>query len=255
MCSKWWLAAALGAALVGSAAAGDAPAQSLETTRSTVSKWIATQDLIFREAKAWNEDRELLQARVGALEQEIAEAEAKLAESDRVLGEARHDRAENAAAERKLDDAAENLTEQVTALESDVRRLHPVLPPAVQEKVAALYNRIPDDAATTTISVGERFQNVVGVLNEAHKANGEITLVTEIRNLSDGKPSEVRTVYVGLAQAYYVSPKGEAGIGRPGAAAWEWTPSPASAAQIAEAVEILQNKAKPRFVALPVKVQ
>ena len=41
-------------------------------------------------------------------------------------------------------------------------------------------------------------------------------MVTEVRTLSDGKPAEVRTVYVGLAQAYFVSPKGDAGIGRPG---------------------------------------
>lgn len=255
MCSKGWLAAALGAALVGSAAAGDALAASLETTRSTVSKWIATQDLIFREAKAWNEDRELLQARVGALEQEIAEAQAKLTESNRVLGEARQDRAENAAAERKLDEAALGLAEQVTALESDVRRLHPVLPPAVQEKVSALYNRIPDDAATTTISVGERFQNVVGVLNEVHKANGEITLVTEIRNLSDGKPSEVQTVYVGLGQAYFLSPRGEAGVGRPVGGAWEWRSANELAPKVAEVIEILQNKGKPKFVELPVTVE
>ena len=253
-----WLAAAIGTVLAWGASA-ESPstgraAAGLETTRSTVGKWIATQDLIFREAKAWSEDRELLEARIGALEQEIAAAETKLAESNRVLAEARQKRSANVSAERDLDDAAARLAEQVTGLESDVRRLHGILPPMVQDKVATLYHRIPDDASTT-ISVGERFQNVVGILNEVHKANGEISLVTEIRNLSDGRPSEVQTVYVGLGQAYFLSPRGEAGVGRPVGDQWEWRSANELAPSVAEVIEILQNKGKPKFVELPVTVE
>ena len=254
-----WLAAAFGALLAWSASAQAPPSGQtgggLEATRSTVGKWIATQDLIFREGKAWSEERELLEARIGALEQEIAAAGAKLAESDRVLGEARQKSAENASAEHRLDEAAGDLAQQVTGLESDVRRLHAILPPAVQEKVATLYHRIPEDSATTAISVGERFQNVVGIFNEAHKANGEITLVTEIRNLSDGRPSEVQTVYVGLGQAYFLSPRGEAGVGRPVGDKWEWRSANDLAPNVAEVIEILQNKGKPKFVELPVTVE
>jgi hypothetical protein len=76
-----------------------------------------------------------------------------------------------------------------------------------------------------------------------------------VRTLSDGKPAEVRTVYVGLAQAYFVSPKGDAGIGRPGDSGWGWSPASEIAPQIEQVVEVLQNKAKPHFVSLPVKVQ
>lgn len=255
MRSNGWLVTAIGAVLVGSAAAGEAPATSVDATRSTVGKWIATQDLIFREGKAWNEERELLEARIEALEQEIATQEAKLAESHRVLAEARQKRGENASAERKLDEAAGDLAEQVTGLETDVRRLHPVLPPGVQDKVATLYRRIPEDPVTTTISLGERFQNVVGILNEVHKANGEITLVTEIRNLADGRPSEVQTVYVGLGQAYFLSPRGEAGVGRPVSGEWQWRSANELAPKVAEVIEILQNKGKPKFVELPVTIE
>ena len=50
-------------------------------------------------------------------------------------------------------------------------------------------------------------------------------------------------------------PKGDAGIGRPGASGWEWTVAREIGPRIEQVVEVLQNKAKPQFVSLPVKVQ
>ena len=62
-------------------------------------------------------------------------------------------------------------------------------------------------------------------------------------------------IYVGLAQAYYVSAKGEAGIGRPSEDGWKWEPSKAIAADVLQAIEIIQGKHSPAFVPLPVKLQ
>jgi hypothetical protein len=227
----------------------------LESARSTVSKWIATQDLIFREKKEWQEGRELLVSRVEALEKEVAAATARLADSESVLTELRKQKSDTANTERRLVAGSDRLAEAVTLLENDVRRLQKTLPLAIQEKVAPLFRRIPDDPATTRISASERFQNVVGILNEIHKANGEISLVTEIRALSDGKPSEVKTVYVGLGQAYFLSARGEAGTGYPTADGWQWTAANELAPRVAEVIEILENKGKPKFVPLPVTVQ
>ncbi len=97
--------------------------------------------------------------------------------------------------------------------------------------------------------------NVLGILNEVNKANGEITVTFEVRELAGGKPSEVRVLYVGLAQAYYVSASGEAGIGRPSPAGWVWEPSKAVANDVLTALEIVQGKHTPAFVPLPVKFQ
>jgi len=235
--------------------APSAPEAGLDSARSTVSKWIATQDLLFREKKEWQEGRELLEARIEAQEKEIAAAEAKLAESERVLAELRHKQGETTSAERRLDDGAKRLGDAATSLEADVRRMHKVLPPAVQEKVDPLYRRIPDDPAATRSSVGERFQNIVGILDEIQKANGEIRLVTEIRALSDGKPSEVKTVYIGLGQAYFLSAGGEAGVGRPTEDGWDWRAAAELAQSVSDVIEILENKGKPRFIELPITLQ
>lgn len=226
-----------------------------DSAREALAKWVEAQQLIAKEKREWADGKEILTSRIEVLKGEIESVKTRLADARKTAAEANSKKAGTVAESTALQDVGVGLARDAAELEAGLRALLPRLPEPVQEKVKALFDRIPADAASTKVSLAERYQNVAGILNEINKFNNEITMVTEVRTLGDGKPSEVRTVYVGLAQAYYVSPKGEAGIGRPGAAAWEWTPSPASATQIAEAVEILQNKAKPRFVALPVKVQ
>jgi len=238
--------------LVPALAAGESTPDS---ARETLAKWVETQQLISKEKRDWVDGKEMLTSRIDVLKGEIEAVRLKLKDARETASEANSKKAGTVAESEALHEVGTGLSKDAGELEAGLRALLPRLPEPLQEKVKPLFDRIPPDPATTKVSLAERYQNVAGILNEINKFNNEITMVTEIRTLGDGKPSEVRTVYVGLAQAYYVSPKGEAGIGRPGISAWEWTPSPGSAAQIAEAVEILQNKAKPRFVALPVKVQ
>lgn len=238
----------------GAATAPPSPA-GLDGARSTVSKWIATQQLIFKERKDWQEQKEMLQARIAATEREIAALEAKLDESTRSLSELALQQNDRAAAERKLLESSQRMTDAVTALEAEVQRLCRALPAPVLEKVAPLRGRIPADPESARTSIAERLQNVVGILNEMHKANGEISLVTEVRPLSDGKPSEVKTVYIGLGQAYFLSAMGEAGVGRPAAEGWEWQAANELAPRVNEVIEMLENKAQPGFVPLPVTIR
>jgi hypothetical protein len=147
------------------------------------------------------------------------------------------------------------LNEAVTAMEAQVRTLVKRMPEPVANKLAPLLQRIPADPKNTRVSVAERFQNVLGILGEANKANSEITVSYEIRKLADGSSSEVQVIYLGLAQAYFISPRGEAGIGRPGEDGWVWQPAPKSADAILRALEIIQGKQSPEFVPLPITIK
>jgi hypothetical protein len=227
----------------------------LDAARAGVGKWVGTQQILVKERRDWQQSRELLTARIEAVKKEIAQIEERLAETRRTVAEAAGRRAEAHAESEALRRTGTGLVEAVTQFETHLRRLHGALPAPVQEKLAPLYQRMPADGAPTRASAAERFQNVLGVLNEINRMNGEITLASEIRTLADGRPSEVRTVYLGLAQAYYLSAGGEAGVGRPGSDGWVWEADPDLAPRIAEVVEILQNKRSPKFVSLPVRIQ
>ena len=141
-------------------------------------------------------------------------------------------------------------------MEAEIRQLFKRLPDPIKAQAPAALPAHPrGPARTRKVSVAERFQNVIGILNEVNKANNEILVNYEVHTLADGKPSEVKAIYVGLAQAYYVSAQGEAGIGRPTDDGWKWEPSKAVAADVLMALDILQGKHRPAFVPLPVKIQ
>lgn len=230
-------------------------AEEIDRAKSTVGKWVATQELIFKERKAWQQEKEILVSRTELLDKEIAAQQEKLNQSRQALGEAQANRAEVESGKSELAGTQQMLSGRITALEAKVRTLFKVLPEATREKVDPLYRRMPEDGASTKVSLAERYQNVLGILNEINRIGNEITLATEIRPLSDGKPSEVKTVYIGLAQAYFVSARGEAGVGFPGTDGWQWTPNNELAPQIAQVIQVLENKTKPQFVPLPATIR
>jgi len=249
------LVAVLATRLLCAAPDPTAGATTPDSARASLAKWVETQQLISRERQDWQQGKQILQSRIDAVTGEIAVLQERLAETRRTAAEANDKKAGEVAENATLKAAAAELSTRVSGLESGLRTLQARLPEPLLQKVKPLYDRMPADGGATSVSLAERYQNVVGILNEVGKFNGDITMVTEVRALSDGKPAEVRTVYVGLAQAYFVSPKGDAGVGRPGASGWEWTVARELAPQIEQAVEVLQNKAKPQFVSLPVNVQ
>lgn len=234
---------------------GERSTRALEETRLTMGKWIETQQIISKERKEWQQGKEILLGRIELVHKELSGLDEKIqaAQSSVDAADARRDAllAEKAV----LEAAGAQLTEAVSRLEVEVRRLFRSLPEPLKTKLAPLYQRIPEDPAATKVSVAERFQSVLGILNALNAANNEITVEYEVRELAGGGLSEVRALYVGLAQAYYVSARDEAGIGRPTPDGWTWEPSTAIASDVRTALEILEGKHTPAFVPLPVSIQ
>ena len=187
----------------------------LEETRLTMDKWIETQQIISRERKDWHRARRYCLDRLELIKKEIATLEEKTGQAEAGVTEASKKRSDLVAENDQLKAAnAAQLTEAITGMEGEVGLLFKALPEPVQAKLQPLYQRDTGRPAKTRVSAAERFQNVLGILNELNKTNNEITVSYEVHHLADGKPSEVKAMYVCLAQAYYVSAR-EGGIGRP----------------------------------------
>ena len=104
--------------------------------------------------------------------------------------------------------------------------------------------------------LGQRLMNVLGVLAQAEKFNGTATFVGETRPV-DGQQVQVRTLYWGLAQAFYVDAMGRtAGIGRPTADGWQFSNEPDLADEARRLLDIYEGNVDAiEFVSLPVAVQ
>ncbi|MGA1266736.1 MAG: DUF3450 family protein [Phycisphaerales bacterium] len=228
---------------------------SVEETRLTLSKWIETQQIIAKERNDWQQGKEILEGRVELVSKEVSQLKERIAQSESAVAESNRKRDRLAEENAQLKQTGAQLASAVTTMEAEVRTLAALAPEGVATKLAPLLQRIPANPDTTRVSAAERFQNVLGILNELNKANSEITIAYEVRQMADGSSSEVQVIYVGLAQAYYLSPRGEAGIGKPTAEGWVWRAAPGEAGRIYTALEIIQGKHPPAFVGLPISIQ
>ena len=104
----------------------------------------------------------------------------------------------------------------------------------------------------TRMSTSQRLLTVVGTLNKIDKFNTGITVTSEIRTIGD-KSLEVKTLYYGLAGAYFASESaGYAGIGTPGEAGREWVERPEYKKQITNLIDAYEGAREATFVELPV---
>lgn len=224
----------------------------IDQTRQTIDKWVQTRRLISQEERDWELAQEMLQDRIAVVEREIATLKEQIAQAEGDLTEA-DERREQLVEDNERQKATEQmLLDVVTNLEDRSKRLLPRLPEPVRQTVKPLSQRLPEDSRETELSPSERFQNVIGILNEVNKFNRDIELSSEVLTLDDGGSAEVTAVYVGVAQGYYVGGQGErAGVGTAEADGWVWRADDAIAEQVAQAVAILNNEAVAAYVSLP----
>ncbi|MBN1586360.1 MAG: DUF3450 family protein [Candidatus Omnitrophica bacterium] len=228
----------------------------VEIARTALEKWVETRRILSQERKDFEVGRELVQERIELVQREIESLREKIAEAEESITEADKKRGGLLEENEKLKEAAVSVSATLVELESQTKALLKKLPDPIRERVKPLSQRFPEDPKGTKLGLGERFQNVIGVLNEVGKFNREITLTSEVRALPDGTSAEVTALYVGIGQGYYAGNNGEVGgTGKSSAEGWIWTPANEFAAEIFDTISILKNEKVADFVKLPVEIK
>lgn len=229
---------------------------SLVSARAALDKWVELQQVISKEKRDWQAAQDVLGQRIALLEGEIAAMEGKVAEARSGIEEVDATRRELVARDASFRRSQSALLDVVGRLEVKIGTLVAMTPDALRSRIEPLARRIPANPATTELTLGERFQNVIGILNEVNKFNQDVSVATEVRELPSGGSAEVQTLYLGLGQAYFVTQNGDAaGIGRPTPDGWTWQAADAMAGEIQRAIAILQNEGVPAYVPLSVDIR
>jgi len=228
----------------------------VDTTRAALERWVETRRIISQEKRDWALGREVLNDRIDLVQRDIASLQGKIEEAQKGISEADRKRAELAEENDGLAALSKGLAETVAELEASAKELLRRLPDPIRERVQPLSQQLPDDPGETKLGLGDRYANVVGLLNEVNKFQREITVTSEVRTLQDGTTAEVTSLYVGIGQGYYcTADEDAAGIGSATEDGWTWTPANEAAGEIARAIAILQNEQAADFVRLPVRIQ
>ena len=197
--------------------------EEMEIARQALEKTLETQRLISKEANDWRVGKEIMQERIDLIHRECETLKERIAQTKKDREESESKLAELKARNDLLKNSTTCLQKDIKALEFRVLALMHRTPEPVRQRVAPLTQRIPSNPKETKLSLSERYQNVIGVMNELNKAAREIAVGSEVRTLKDGRQTEVTVFYIGLSQAYYVNEKsGLAGVGKLGENGGEW---------------------------------
>ncbi len=228
----------------------------IDEPRTNIEKWVEARQLLSKEASDWREQHETMTFRVNLLKEEIEALEKQIEDSRKDVSLADAKRSEMKAEENRLRAAVKVVQDIVPRYEQIILNLSRVFPQPLLERTKSLLAQIPKDPQNTTLSTSDRIILILGILNEVDKFNGNITVASELREIDTGDTVEVKTLYLGLAQAYFVDSNQQyAKSGSLVGGEWVWVEQNDHAHDIWTAIAMYENVIKPAlFINLPVTI-
>lgn len=221
--------------------------------RENIDQWVKIEDLISKESSDWQAEKLHMQRLLDLHQTELTQLSEFLSQAaeDAVALQARRDEIEQE--KKKLNSARSEFILRLQKLKPRALALYQRFPSPLQTRTEDLFNSIRELEAKE--SPRELTQAIVGLLNAAGEFNASIFTSNEVRAI-DGKRVKVRTLYIGLAIAYFRAENGKsAGIGIPSNDGWQWQSRPELSASIAQAIAVANRESRPAFISLPVKLK
>ena len=227
-------------------------ATSIRDTQEELTTWVDTKKVIAQTKATWKSEKVIVADLISLLEQEKEKLTTRIEKLEENTNSTDKLRTKLNADKEALITSTKALESVVPDLEDQIRSLIVKLPAPLLEEIQPLMLRLPEANKDTRMSISQRLLTVVGTLNKIDKFNTGITLTSEIRSIGD-KSLEVKTLYYGLAGAYFASESaGYAGIGTPGEDGWAWKERPEYKKQIINLIDTYEGAREATFVELPV---
>lgn len=227
----------------------------LEETRNVFQELVESRQKIADEQALWLVQKQTLLDTIELLNLEIELLGLRIEATEADSTQAERDRIQLNAKIEELKEASAVVASVIRSLEERILKLVNALPSDLKGKLDRLINRIPDRNTPQNrirASLGERMQNIVGLLNQLEVFNNGIHVATEVRKIG-GQNITIQVLYIGLAQAYYVNKdQGVAGYGTVSTeSGWVWTEDLTLADSILKSIKVYENAIPAEFVVLP----
>jgi hypothetical protein len=218
----------------------------------TVTEWVKTRAEIVKLEESWKQEKALLGAMAGGLEERADSLKDK---RDHLLAATAEERAEIAALTAKRSKAQESLKTAETRLDqlsAELIAMRPRLPPRLSDALEMAYRSLGSDNP----SPGERMQLAMTVLNRCAQFNAGFEHGQEIIQFTgESGPVAVDVVYWGLSHGYALDRvSGRAWMGAPDDRSWRWEPLEGAAEAVGQLMAVLVDEADPALTAVPARV-
>ena len=227
----------------------------VEKARDTLSELVETKKDIVESKANWDTDKEILQATIRSLEDELEMLETRIEESEK-------QKAESVDARDRLNETRESLKSQldefttiVSGYEKKLLAILPSLPEPLLDEVGKLTDKLPRDGKSG-LDASRRALIVLGIMQGVDKFQTSITTHNMLLEIDGAAAKEYLVLFYGLGAAFFVDEdQAIAGIGAPSSEGWVWTTNSALAPRIFDAVEVAERKKLAEFIPLPVSVK
>lgn len=226
----------------------------IRETQGDLIAWVDTKKAIFETEADWASEKIIVEDLISLLQEEKDKLTVKIEKLEATSNATDNLRTQLNADKEALLASTKKLKSVIPKLEGQVKDLFLKLPDPLLDEINPLILRLPEDSNDTRISISERLLTVVGILNKVDKFNTGLTVISEIRNIGD-KTLEVKTLYYGLAGAYFASESaGYAGVGVPTKDGWSWSEEPDLGKDIINLIKTYEGTREATFIELPVFV-
>lgn len=225
------------------------------STRSMIEQWIQAEKAVNKAKSDWRLDRQNLIIHKRLLDSEKKSLDEQLNGLDKNQISVSEKRKGLNTSIASLASTQAILENRLKESEAKLETLLPKLPPLLRKKIEARMpapNTNPTTTSQQASKLVRRLQKLIGIWTEIHQFQNEVTVVKQVIPLVDTSEVEAEVLYLGLAQAFFVTPDNQrSGIGKSEASGWVWTEIPKLGPEVRNTLNAL-NLPDPRSpVTLP----
>ncbi len=240
-------------ALLGACSLRGAESDPVEAVEQAATQWVKTRAETSRLATEWTQQQQLLESMVNGLTERAKNLEDKRDYLEAKTAKDRDEVAKLVAANQASTATMETIEAHLQALDAKLLQLRPSLPPRLSAALDLPYRSL----AAKELTVSERMQLSMTVLNRCIQFNRGVTCEEEVLNpAGTGNAQLLDVIYWGLSHAYALDrSSGNTWFGSPGPAGWQWEPLPDGAKHVGQLIAIYRGKGEPDFVAIPARLK
>ena len=225
----------------------------IKETHAIIGEWVTTERLISEEESDWKTEKSALLDLKQAFVAELGELNSKLKETEEEAVGAAKQRQDLTARKDAAQQATRSLHQGLDRAVAQLELAFSLLPTPVAERLAPYRKKLSPGKGMPMPPLRQRVDALVSLLQAIQNFHRSVTLERQEFTLDDNQSREFQVMYFGLGTAYFVNESGTvAGYGQPGDRGWQWTRSDSLAKEISIGVDMLNNRAMPRFLELPI---
>lgn len=226
-------------------------AESAARLRQRVREWLLLTEELAATRTGWQERQAVMDDRIRLLQAQVEQLKSAARQTNDQLESARAELETVAARAAVANAALGNLAAPVRQAESRARRLVDRLPDFLLDslKIPATVASVPDDVQPEQWPV--RLKNALAVIEGIQRMSTQLH-EGRMSVPVDDRAVEMQVLFLGLAQAFGVTPDGSAAaVGRWEDGRWVWRESPDHARAIRNALAIHRKDKPASFISLP----